>query len=99
MKKLFLLFYLALPPFFSSGQAGALDNSFDTDGKVVTSFTSSGDRAYAVAVQPDGKILVAGQAYPSFFVARYLSNGAPDNTFGGDGMVTVSLIFDAVATC
>ena len=54
---------------------GSLDSSFDADGKVTTAVSSSDDLAYAVAVQPDGKIIVAGEARGSsnqdFGVIRY----------------------------
>src|SRR5439155_1217874 len=41
---------------------GSLDNTFDGDGKKTTNFFGNGDFAYSVAIQPDGKIVVAGQA-------------------------------------
>jgi len=73
---------------------GDLDTSFDSDGKVTTNFGGS-DAAYAVAVQPDGKIVVGG--YPhngsnyDFGVARYNSNGSLDTTFHSDGIVTTPI--------
>lgn len=39
---------------------GSLDNTFSVDGKVVTSFSDYTDVAKAIALQSDGKILVAG---------------------------------------
>ncbi len=39
---------------------GSLDSSFDTDGKVTTAIGSSDDYSYSVAIQSDGKIVVAG---------------------------------------
>ena len=70
---------------------GSLDTSFDGDGKVTTDFFGFADRAEAVAIQPDGKIVVAGQAYtnlmgePSrFALARYNSDGSLDTSFDGD---------------
>ena len=46
---------------------------------------------HALAIQPDGKIVVAGvfqcQWQPDFALARYLPNGTLDATFGGDGTV------------
>ncbi|MFN3605387.1 MAG: delta-60 repeat domain-containing protein [Leptonema sp. (in: bacteria)] len=56
---------------------GELDPTFDTDGKVTTNFSGSGfqDYAYAIAIQPDGKILLAGysNAYGTndFALVRY----------------------------
>jgi uncharacterized delta-60 repeat protein len=72
---------------------GSLDPSFGGDGKVVTRF-SSDSGASAVAVQADGKIVVAGTFRPYgphrgwFQLVRYLPNGQLDLTFGGgDGVV------------
>lgn len=73
---------------------GTLDTSFDGDGMVSTSFAAGGADARAVFVQPDGKIVAAGNRN----LARYLSDGALDATFGGGGRVLVNTqtINDAV---
>lgn len=73
---------------------GTPDNSFDGDGFVTTKLSPYDQYATALALQPDGKILVAGPAnisgYSEFAVLRYTSNGTLDNTFGGgDGTVTM----------
>ena len=72
---------------------GILDSSFGGDGKVTTDFTRREDAAYGVVIQPDGKIVAAGDAgygggNSRFAVARYNSDGTLDTTFGGDGKVT-----------
>jgi uncharacterized delta-60 repeat protein len=72
---------------------GALDPTFSGDGKLTTNFTSTHDGGSGVAIQADGKIVVAGQAggYPArsrFALARYRGGGTLDPTFGGDGKVT-----------
>jgi uncharacterized delta-60 repeat protein len=51
---------------------GALDATFGGDGKVTTNITKAPDSANAVAVQPDGRIVAAGQARNGFGLARYL---------------------------
>jgi uncharacterized delta-60 repeat protein len=51
---------------------GALDPSFGTDGKVVTHFKDGAAAALAVAIQPDGKIVVTGYAGDAIALARYL---------------------------
>ena len=62
---------------------GSLDDSFDGDGLVVTSTPTSA--AYGLALQPNGKILTAGE--PGFSVTRFNSDGTLDTTFGaGDGI-------------
>jgi uncharacterized delta-60 repeat protein len=56
-----------------------------------------GDFANAVVVQPDGKIVVVGKRGSNtrddtrFAVARYNPNGSPDNTFDGNGLLTVDM--------
>ncbi len=72
---------------------GAFDASFSGDGKKVVNWpgvTQSG--AYGVAIQADGKIVLAGFALPGdFAVARLNPNGTYDNTFDGDGRVTIDI--------
>jgi uncharacterized delta-60 repeat protein len=68
---------------------GTLDNFFSLDGKQTTDFATNTDEARSIAIQPDGKIVVAGYTYNGtsydFAVARYNTNGDPDNTFSTDG--------------
>lgn len=75
---------------------GSLDGSFGTGGKVVTDFFGGNDQASTLALQPDGCILVGGTVGDSvrdfrlFALARYLSDGSLDRTFGG-GKITTDL--------
>ena len=74
---------------------GSLDAGFDTDGKLTTSFASGSGYGQSVAVQSDGKILVAGYGYfgggeYDFAVVRYNANGSLDTTFDTDGKVTAN---------
>jgi uncharacterized delta-60 repeat protein len=75
--------------------AGDLDPKFGSGGTVQTNFSGNSDYAFAVAVQADGKIVVAGQSgiYPDLHsaLARYNKNGALDRTFGTGGKVTLTL--------
>ncbi len=71
---------------------GSLDDTFGEGGKVLTPFgVESNGRD--IVLQEDGKILVAGMKVKDhlshfiFVVARYLSDGSQDPTFGKDGMV------------
>lgn len=71
---------------------GTFDNTFGTGGIAVTSFVSGNDMAQDVIVDSDGKILIAGTADNADFnvapmLARFNSDGSPDNTFGSDGFV------------
>lgn len=67
--------------------AGDLDPTFGNGGKVTTSFPGSDDRAYAIAIQPDGKKVVAGTSLGYFILVRYNDNGSLDPTFGDGGQV------------
>jgi len=70
---------------------GTLDDTFGTGGRVTTSFTNVDDLARAMVLQPDGKIIVAGEADTDIVVARYNSNGTLDTTFDGDGKAITSI--------
>ena len=84
---------------------GSLDSSFGLNGKVVTNDVSEGsfiyDYARAAALQPDGKILVAGYrkifnqgAYDNFFLLkRYLTDGSLDIQFGDSGSVVTQFYY------
>jgi uncharacterized delta-60 repeat protein len=73
---------------------GLLDNTFNSDGIVTTDFVNSEEAGYSIAIQSDGKIVVAGYNYnggTDFALVRYDSNGALDNTFDSDGKVTTDI--------
>jgi uncharacterized delta-60 repeat protein len=75
---------------------GSLDLSFGTGGKVSTDFFEESDQAFAMALQPDGRIIVAGRTFSDhpgsdFALARYNANGTLDSTFGSDGKVITDL--------
>jgi uncharacterized delta-60 repeat protein len=67
---------------------GALDPDFDGDGRETL---PGGGRANAVLVQPDRKIVVAGNEAVSqmMTVTRLNPNGSPGNMFDGDGRATI----------
>jgi uncharacterized delta-60 repeat protein len=78
---------------------GTSDTSFDLDGKVETPILAGNDQARSIAVQADGKIVVAGIAGESTVTppyqatavaARYNADGSPDSTFDGDGVFMVT---------
>lgn len=76
---------------------GTLDKSFAKDGMQVT---DGGSGATSVAVQKNGKIVVAGEAYNSngitvFALARYNTNGSLDSSFSKNGTETTE--FDRTA--
>ena len=71
---------------------GTLDSAFGSGGTQTTTIGGQSE-SYAVAVQPDGKIILAGSAYGgiTFAVARYNPDGTPDLTFGVGGAETTSI--------
>lgn len=74
---------------------GNPDTSFSGDGKVTTAVGTGTDSAQAVAVQPDGKVVVAGYAQiggvEDFAIVRYLADGTLDSAFGTGGVVTTAV--------
>ena len=60
--------------------------SFGTGGQVVTTGTEG--TGHSMVLQPDDKIVVAGNTGLGWFVRRYLPNGTPDVTFGQNGLAT-----------
>jgi uncharacterized delta-60 repeat protein len=73
---------------------GDLDPSFGSGGKVTTHFAQGSSSASALVVQADSAILVVGSAGGDFLVARYLSNGSLDPSFGSRGLVTTDFGWD-----
>jgi uncharacterized delta-60 repeat protein len=69
---------------------GSIDSLFGTNGVVFTNFNGS-DASTCIAIQNDGKIVVAGQSGNGggnkFMIVRYLSEGALDTSFSVDGIV------------
>ncbi len=71
---------------------GTLDTTFGTGGELIyTSINPSRVRANKIVVQPNNRFLIAGTLegpgnLASAFVARYLADGAPENTFNSTGV-------------
>jgi uncharacterized delta-60 repeat protein len=66
---------------------GSLDTTFGSAGVVETQIGSFGAAASVLALQPDGKILLAGEGA----MARYNTNGQLDGSFGSGGIATILL--------
>ena len=77
--------------------SGNLDNTFGIGGKVITPIGNNSESAYSIAIQPDGKIILAGRSSNAnlydfrFALVRYNSDGSLDNTFGTGGKVTTAI--------
>lgn len=74
--------------------SGELDTTFGDGGRVTTALSDTYDVAAALAVQPDGKLVVAANATDALeeshvVLLRYESDGAVDAGFGDGGRVTV----------
>lgn len=67
-------------------QAGSLDTSFGASG-VATFDAGFDDRGRAVAIDPDGKVIVAGKSNDDFLLARFQPSGSVDSQFGSAGAV------------
>ena len=74
--------------------AGRIDRSFGKDGAAILEFSSDFDSAHAMALQSDGKIVLAGAASLNsnspFALARFNGDGTLDTTFGMSGKVTTN---------
>lgn len=85
----------SVSPSPSGSSGGTPDATFGTGGIVTTDFSNSYDYATSVAIQSDGKIVVAGESSGTttpitFALARYNPNGSLDTTFGTNGRVTTA---------
>jgi uncharacterized delta-60 repeat protein len=97
MKTFYSLLLLALCLVFrhsATAQDGTLDTSFDTDGislAISDTALAATDRAFGIAMQSDGRLLVCGDAVNGvngrFFLMRFNTNGSLDNTFGTNGVL------------
>ena len=77
--------------------SGSLDNSFGINGKVFFNLSNAGTgTARSIAVQPDGKFLVAARnstlgLNQAYMLLRFEPNGSIDSTFGINGLTTITL--------
>lgn len=76
---------------------GSLDPAFGVGGIAIVPLAGDADAA-AVALQPDGRIVVAGITYTEFhdhsmvFIARLNRDGTVDESYGRSGVVVVSIL-------
>jgi uncharacterized delta-60 repeat protein len=81
------------------GVGGTLLARFNEDGSLDTAFGSGGlavtpaNAAFnEVAVQPDGRIVIAGGAFTKCAVARFNADGTLDTTFGTGGVASIDFV-------
>jgi uncharacterized delta-60 repeat protein len=72
---------------------GTLDDTFSNDGKKLVDFHGGDDRAAAVTIQSNGRIVIVGSAQQvktgyDFAMVRITPNGSLDHSFTGDGKKT-----------
>jgi uncharacterized delta-60 repeat protein len=79
---------------------GRLDRSFGGDGIVVTDAGTGQDSSFEIALEPDARIVLAGQSGDRFGMLRYLPDGRLDPSFGRGGRVSTDLgpLFDLAAS-
>jgi uncharacterized delta-60 repeat protein len=82
---------------------GTLDETFGENGKVTTDITSGFDFANTLVLQPDDRIVAGGIAQPTpsnqkYALARYNSDGTLDDTFSGNGKLTMDFALPATMT-
>lgn len=79
------------PPAEALPVAGSLDPTFGSGGIATAEFGDDVDWLWDLAIQKDGKIVLAGKSkaggLEDFALVRYDTTGALDPTFDGDGMV------------
>lgn len=73
---------------------GSLDATFGSGGKVATDVGNADNQALALAIQPDGKLIAAGNSFngvdDDFTLVRYNSDGTLDSSFGTSGITTTN---------
>lgn len=87
-----VLFSLILFIYYPSFAQGGLDPDFGSGGSVITFFGQgeTNDTYYKMALQPDGKIIIASAGKNDngyALLARYNTDGTPDESFGTGGKV------------
>src|SRR6478735_5377248 len=99
MKQIFTFAAAALICIAAFSQAGTLDNTFSSDGKTTIGLAFGGvageDDCTAIAIQPDGKIVLAGRTNATsggdfnFLVMRLNTDGTLDKSFNGKGFISI----------
>jgi len=94
MKIKLLCLFLVLN-LYALSQDYIIDSAFGTNGRVISNFSFPNLSPSITRVQSDGKIITAGVAgfngQDDIIIMRYNSNGTVDNSFSGDGVLTIDI--------
>jgi uncharacterized delta-60 repeat protein len=81
--------------FYRLNADGTVDNTFGTSGKTTVNVGTGAETLERIAIQPDGKIVAIGYfkngTYNDSFVLRLTTTGILDNSFDGDGILTIPM--------
>lgn len=95
MKTIYTAITFLFIPWILTAQDGALDISFNGDGKFIYENKNADERATDVTLQADGKILIIGPSgfsgYDETHIIRLDIYGNPDPKFGNQGIVETDL--------
>ncbi len=100
MKRLYILIFALLISSTLKAQSNSLDTDFGINGVATAPVGGDYNNITTMAIQKDGKIVVAGERYLNagptyeFRVVRYNTNGTLDTTFGTNGIVSQPSICD-----
>jgi uncharacterized delta-60 repeat protein len=95
MRNLFLISFCLLLKTVFAQPPGTLDPSFGNNGIVLSPIGVSATEAKTILLQPDGKIILAGETMAvegqpaNIALARYNADGSPDTSFGSNGITLV----------
>ncbi len=80
---------------------GSLDNTFGTNGQVISKFANLINITYDIILQTDGKMVVSGSSTNFIdgdaLLVRYLPNGNIDSSFGTNGILINKLHYNSLA--
>lgn len=71
---------------------GTYDTTFGSGGRLLIPSPTVSEVISAIALQPDGRIVAAGESGQNFLLVRFNADGSPDVTLDGDGRVTTAIV-------
>src|ERR1043165_4895431 len=94
-KEIFATLAFVMISLIASAQAGTLDSTFGVNGVVHQNVVVPSGHSNCLAIQADGKIVIAGSfidsaAHSHFELKRFNSDGSSDLSFGNNGASVIS---------